>query len=112
MEYSGASFSENFYGLKRRRRPWIETERAKAAVGGVPAEEKLRGQEINRSLLFLVSVSKLPPFRYHLNMLQVGVPYLRAKAQDYFEELGGGIESDLLEDGGSRQLRALTDQVC
>ena len=50
----GASFSENFYGLKRRRRPFIETERAQAAVGGIPPGEKLRGQEIWRSLLFLV----------------------------------------------------------
>ncbi|KAF8211453.1 cyclin-dependent protein kinase inhibitor [Mycena galopus ATCC 62051] len=73
-----ASFSENFYGLKRRRRPFIETERVKAAVGGIPQGEKLRTQEIWRSLLFLV-----------------GVPYLRAKAQDYYEELGGGISSDV-----------------
>jgi peroxin-12 len=44
--------------------------------------------------------------------LQVGVPYLRAKAQDYYEELGGGIESDILEDGtGSRNLQMLTDEV-
>ncbi len=52
---SGASFAENFYGLKRRRRPIFETERARAAVGGVPAEEKLRSREIWGSLLFLVS---------------------------------------------------------
>ena len=37
---------------------------------------------------------------------EVGVPYLRAKAQDYYEELGGGIESDI---GDGTQ--ALTDQV-
>ncbi|KAJ6567179.1 cyclin-dependent protein kinase inhibitor [Mycena vulgaris] len=76
-----ASFSENFYGLKRRRRPFIETERAKAAVGGIPPGEKLRAKEIWRSLLFLV-----------------GVPYLRAKAQDYYEELGGGVSLDI-DDG-------------
>ncbi|KAJ7667694.1 cyclin-dependent protein kinase inhibitor [Mycena polygramma] len=62
----------NFYGLKRRRRPFIDTERAHAAVGGIPPGESLRAEEIARSLLFLV-----------------GVPYLRAKAQDYYEELGG-----------------------
>ncbi|KAF7353059.1 Ankyrin repeat protein nuc-2 [Mycena venus] len=73
-----ASFSENFYGLKRRRRPFIDAERAKAAVGGIPPGENLRAQEIWRSLLFLV-----------------GVPYLRAKAQDYYEELGGGVSSDI-----------------
>ncbi|KAH9482953.1 Peroxisome assembly protein 12 [Psilocybe cubensis] len=89
-----ASFAENFYGLKRRRRPFIETERAKAAVGGIPSGEKLRSQEIWRSLLFLV-----------------GVPYLRAKAQDYFEELGGGVGSDILDEGlDARQVQALTDQ--
>ncbi|KAF7978348.1 hypothetical protein HWV62_36125 [Athelia sp. TMB] len=89
-----ASFSENFYGLKRRRKPWIETERAKAAVGGIPIGEKLRTREIWRSLVFLV-----------------GVPYLRARAQDYYEELGGGIDSDLMGDGNeTRQLQALTDQ--
>ncbi|KIM83837.1 hypothetical protein PILCRDRAFT_782063 [Piloderma croceum F 1598] len=90
-----ASFSENFYGLKRRRRPWIETDRAKAAVGGIPAGEKLRSREIWRSLVFLV-----------------GVPYLRAKAHDYYEKLGGDIDSDILENGrGNHQLRLLTDDV-
>jgi peroxin-12 len=86
-----ASFSENFYGLKRRRKPIIETERARAAVGGVPVEEKLRGREVWRSLVVLV-----------------GLPYLRAKAQDYYEDLGGG--SDLLDDG-ARQVQALTEEV-
>ncbi|KAF5370034.1 hypothetical protein D9758_001344 [Tetrapyrgos nigripes] len=89
----GASFSENFYGLKRRRRPFIETERAKAAVGGIPEGEKLRSREIWRSLILLI-----------------GLPYIRSKAQDYFEELGGGISSDILDEGmDARQLRALTD---
>ncbi|KAI0310671.1 Pex12 amino terminal region-domain-containing protein [Amylostereum chailletii] len=89
-----ASFSENFYGLKRRRRPLFETERARAAVGGVPPEERLRTREIWRSLVFLV-----------------GIPYLRAKAQDYYEDLGGGIDSDILEDGGGRHIRALTEET-
>jgi len=48
----------------------------------------------------------------HSYHLQVGVPYLRAKAHDYYEELGGGIDSDILEDGrGNHQLRLLTDDV-
>ncbi|KAG1753694.1 Pex12 amino terminal region-domain-containing protein [Suillus paluster] len=89
-----ASFSENFYGLKRRRKPWITTERATAAVGGIPAGEKLRNREIWRSLFFLIAV-----------------PYLRAKGQDYYETLGGGIDSDILEDGASeRHIRGLTDE--
>ncbi|KAF9008793.1 cyclin-dependent protein kinase inhibitor [Cyathus striatus] len=87
-----ASFAENFYGLKRRKRPYIETERSQAAVGGIPAGETLKDREIWRSLLFLV-----------------GIPYLRAKAHDYFEELGG-VNSDILDDGmDARQLQALTD---
>lgn len=39
---------------------------------------------------------------------QVGLPYLRAKAQDYYEDLGGG--ADILDDG-ARQVQALTEQV-
>ncbi|KAJ7781570.1 cyclin-dependent protein kinase inhibitor [Mycena metata] len=70
-----ASFSENFYGLKRRRRPFIDTERAKAAVGGIPAGETLRAQELWRSLIFLVRI-------HHL--------FGMAAENDYYEELGGG----------------------
>lgn len=37
---------------------------------------------------------------------QVGVPYLRAKAQDYYEQLGGGIDSDILDESfEGRRLR-------
>jgi hypothetical protein len=32
---------------------------------------------------------------------QIGVPYIRAKAQDYFEQLGGGVDADLLEGNGA-----------
>lgn len=40
------------------------------------------------------------------------MPYLRAKAQDYYESLGGGIDPDLLDEGGSYQaVRALADEV-
>ena len=40
------------------------------------------------------------------------MPYIRAKAQDYFEELGGGVNSDILDETlDARQLQALTDQV-
>ncbi|RPD67076.1 hypothetical protein L227DRAFT_582465 [Lentinus tigrinus ALCF2SS1-6] len=81
LRTQGASFAENFYGLKRRRAPLFNTDRARSAVGGIIAEEKLRDREIWRSLFFLV-----------------GLPYIRAKAQDYFEELGGGVQTDLIED--------------
>ncbi|KAF9816325.1 hypothetical protein IEO21_04190 [Rhodonia placenta] len=91
----GASFSENFYGLKRRRRPIFETERAKAAVPGVLPEEKLRDREIWRSLLILV-----------------GLPYLRTKAHEYFEDLGGGVQSEVMEESLVNQTRALSEEVC
>ncbi|KIJ56841.1 hypothetical protein M422DRAFT_218554 [Sphaerobolus stellatus SS14] len=81
LKAEGASFAENFYGLKRRRKPWIEADRADAAVGRVLSEERLRPKERWQSLLFLV-----------------GIPYIRAKAQDYYEQLGGGLDTDLLED--------------
>jgi peroxin-12 len=42
---------------------------------------------------------------------KVCVPYLRAKAQDYFESFGGGVPPDLLEDGASHRTQALTDPV-
>ncbi|KAF8916821.1 hypothetical protein CPB85DRAFT_1288067 [Mucidula mucida] len=75
---TGASFAENFYGLKRRRRPFVEPVREKAArevypLGTAAAEGHYR------SLLFLV-----------------GVPYFRAKAQDYYEDLGGGVSADIM----------------
>ncbi|EDR14195.1 uncharacterized protein LACBIDRAFT_182157 [Laccaria bicolor S238N-H82] len=95
LKKHNASFSENFYGLKRRRRPYIEAEKTKVAVGGIPSGESLRSQEIWRCLLFLV-----------------GVPYVRAKAQDYFEELGGGVAADILDsEVDGRQIRETTDQV-
>ena len=40
------------------------------------------------------------------------MPYLRAKAQDYYEELGGGVDTDVLDENiGTRQLQALTENV-
>ncbi|EIM85571.1 uncharacterized protein STEHIDRAFT_140168 [Stereum hirsutum FP-91666 SS1] len=94
LRQHNASFSENFYGLKRRRRPLFETERTKTAVSGVFPGENLRTREVWRSLLLLV-----------------GLPYIRAKAQDYFEDLGGGIDSDLIDDAGGRQIRALIEET-
>jgi hypothetical protein len=46
------------------------------------------------------------------NAFQAGIPYLRAKARDYYESLGGGIDPDVLHgDDGGRVARALTDQA-
>ncbi|KZT54524.1 hypothetical protein CALCODRAFT_551238 [Calocera cornea HHB12733] len=78
LRTTGASFSENFYGLKRRRRPFFETERATIATGAPGEHEKLTPRDRLLSLLFLV-----------------GVPYLRAKAEDLYEQLGGGLDPEL-----------------
>lgn len=79
LRTQSASFAENFYGLKRRRTPLFETDRAKAAVGTSASDGKLRDRDIRRSLFFLVAV-----------------PYLRAKLQDYYESLGSGIDSEVM----------------
>lgn len=107
-----ASFAENFYGLKRRRHPWISTDRATAAVRGAPAAEKLRARETWQSLFFLVC-SLISCDTISIDSTQVAIPYLRAKTHDYYEQLGGGISSDILEDAGDgRRIQALTDDVC
>lgn len=66
----------------------IPMHRAKAAVGGLLDEEKLRKVDMRRSLLLLI-----------------GIPYIRAKAQDYFEQLGGGVDADFVDDDTSRPPR-------
>ena len=50
----GGSFAENFYGMKRRRRPGVSSERAQSAVELFTDHEKLRKRELRWSLLFLV----------------------------------------------------------
>jgi peroxin-12 len=40
------------------------------------------------------------------------VPYLRAKAQDYYEQLGGGVDADILEEGTGRAGQRNLDLVC
>jgi hypothetical protein len=42
---------------------------------------------------------------------QIGIPYIRAKAKDYFEQLGGGFSSDV-EEGMMVGQQALSDHVC
>ncbi|GAA5966818.1 hypothetical protein JCM8115_002281 [Rhodotorula mucilaginosa] len=84
----GGSFAETFYGLKRRKtlnRALGTTaggsaaeERTKAAFELTGKSDKLGAQEINGSLVFLVLM-----------------PYLRTKATDLYERLGGGAEAEL-----------------
>ncbi|TRM68446.1 Pex12 amino terminal region-domain-containing protein [Schizophyllum amplum] len=94
-----ASFAENFYGMKRRRRPYIETERARLASGTIPPAEKLRNREIRLSLFYLVCTMIYKRYIETAHAVpKVAIPYIRAKAHDYFEELGGGAHTDLLDD--------------
>lgn len=75
----GSSFAENFYGLRRRRRPGIATPRAKKASSSRATQqsmEALRRIDINVSLLMLV-----------------GLPYAQTKLHDLWESLGGGIDA-------------------
>jgi len=54
----------------------------------------------------------MPQTREHILLArQVGVPYIRAKAQDYYEQLAGGIDTDILEDNGGRRLAPSESQV-
>jgi hypothetical protein len=86
--------------------------RARLATGAAPPEERLRGREIGRSLFWLVCARAENPVNLLTPPVQVGLPYLRAKAQDYFEELGGGIDSDILDQNDAyRQARALSSEA-
>ncbi|GAA5900464.1 ubiquitin-protein ligase peroxin 12 [Sporobolomyces salmoneus] len=90
VNYS-ASFSEHFYGLKRRkvlsRRGGgaDKEERTKAAFELTGKSEKLGKREIRGSLVALILL-----------------PYLKTKAQDWFERLGGGVDSDLFAESSAR----------
>ena len=75
-----ASFSENFYGLKRRRRPHIETERARAASGGIPSGERLGNREIGRSLWFLVRFNSTYRVFWYELMFQGWYPLLAGQS--------------------------------
>ena len=68
----GSSFAENFYGLRRRRRPGLV---AGSSVTQAKTE-RLRRSEIRASLVFLVAM-----------------PYLGAKLDDVWERNGGGLSN-------------------
>ena len=56
---------------------------------------------------------KLDMLKRNVDCAQIGIPYIRAKAQDYYEELGGGASSDAMEESMDvRQLSTLSDLVC
>ncbi len=69
----GSSFAENFYGLRRRRRPGLNRSMGGTSVT-MAKSERLGKTEVRLSLLFLV-----------------GLPYLGAKLEDFWERNGGGL---------------------
>ncbi|PWN45466.1 hypothetical protein IE81DRAFT_191738 [Ceraceosorus guamensis] len=87
----GSSFAENFYGLRRRRRPGLSSSRSKAFSTGstrtsLARYEKLRSREINLSLFLLV-----------------GAPWIKSKLHDYWESIGGGAPQGGLFDDEDEQ---------
>lgn len=83
-----------------------------AAVGGISRQEHLRDRDILCSLIFLVR----PSFSYITvpfnKTNKIGIPYIRAKAKDYFEQLGGGLNADFPGDGSNTgQIQGPSDHV-
>ncbi|KAF9583185.1 ubiquitin-protein ligase peroxin 12 [Lunasporangiospora selenospora] len=104
----GASFAENFYGLKRVRAPRtvkvakvnIDDESVAASVNtaaalnaSVPGSNKLRNRDIYKSLLFLI-----------------GLPYVKCKLDEYYEKVSGGEAARLFGDEFTQEEEDLTGQ--
>ncbi|KAG0051730.1 ubiquitin-protein ligase peroxin 12 [Gryganskiella cystojenkinii] len=102
----GASFAENFYGLKRVRAPRIvkqpkvniddesvATAAASAAISSMPGSNKLRGRDFRRSLVFLI-----------------GLPYVKCKLDEYYEKVSGGEAARLFGDEFTQEEEDLTGQ--
>ncbi|KAG0338177.1 ubiquitin-protein ligase peroxin 12 [Podila humilis] len=85
----GASFAENFYGLKRVRAPRVvkpnrsssiddeSIAASAAAAAATPASigsKKLNNRDIRKSLLFLI-----------------GLPYVKCKMDEYYEKISGAL---------------------
>jgi peroxin-12 len=76
----GSSFAENFYGLRRRRRPGIATPRAKTASSARSTQQ---------------AVEALRPIDIHVSLLTlVGLPYAQARLHDLWEKYGGGVDAE------------------
>ncbi|GAA6012955.1 hypothetical protein JCM10207_008394 [Rhodosporidiobolus poonsookiae] len=79
LRTQGGSFTETFYGLKRRRvNLGGGGENARKAAELTGRSDRLGRREINGSLAALVLL-----------------PYLRTKAADLYERLGGGVDESL-----------------
>lgn len=76
----GSSFAENFYGLRRRRRPGIATPRAKTASSARSTQQAMEA---------------LRPIDIHISLLTlVGLPYIQTKLHDLWEQQGGGVDAE------------------
>jgi peroxin-12 len=76
----GSSFAENFYGLRRRRRPGIATPRAKTASSARTTQQAMEA---------------LRPIDMHVSLfVLVGLPYVQTKLHDLWEQEGGGVDAD------------------
>ncbi|KAI1319541.1 ubiquitin-protein ligase peroxin 12 [Mortierella claussenii] len=107
----GASFAENFYGLKRVRAPRLikqpkvniddesvtagstATTATTAAVSAMPGSNKLRERDIRKSLLFLI-----------------GLPYVKCKLDEYYEKITGGEAARLFGDEFAQEEEDLAGQ--
>ncbi|KAF9310349.1 ubiquitin-protein ligase peroxin 12 [Podila horticola] len=103
----GASFAENFYGLKRLRAPRAvkpsksssiddESIAAAAASAAIPSSigsKKLDNRDIRKSLLFLI-----------------GLPYVKCKLDEYYEKISGGEAARLFGDEFTQEEEDLTGQ--
>ncbi|KAG0255442.1 ubiquitin-protein ligase peroxin 12 [Actinomortierella ambigua] len=103
----GASFAENFYGLKRVRAPRLVKQRkrdiddesvahAAASAKATPAtigSTSLRDRDITKSLVFLI-----------------GLPYVKCKLDEYYEKISGGEAARLFGDEFTEEEEDLSGQ--
>jgi peroxin-12 len=89
----GASFAENFYGLKRVATQ-VATNGQFIAPSSDQSNPKLSTKDINRSLLFLV-----------------GLPYIKCKLDLLYSQVSGGASASLLGENEqeARELEILSD---
>ncbi|KAG2217287.1 hypothetical protein INT45_005389 [Circinella minor] len=81
----GASFAENFYGLKRVSSAYLNNNKFAAAVnGGQSSTPPLTRNQINKSLLVLV-----------------GLPYVKCRLDLFYSQISGGLSASIL--GGNEQ---------
>ncbi|ORZ01803.1 Pex12 amino terminal region-domain-containing protein, partial [Syncephalastrum racemosum] len=89
----GASFAENFYGLKRVSSAYLNSNAAKfAATGGKSTAPPLTSREINRSLLVLV-----------------GLPYVKCRLDLFYNQISGGSSILGANEHEERETEALQD---